>query len=328
LPGSADKTAAARTQVEAFCGNASAGDFSISGMSVVSTGADEGYRRLVLHYALLADAAGGVDGFIVGSELRRLTQLRDGAGAFPFVEQLIGLAADVRDILGPGTKLTYGADWSEYFGYQPPDGSGEVHYNLDPLWASAAIDAVGIDNYMPLSDWRDGDLSQGNPDGFRLAEDADAMRAMVVSGEGYDWYYASDADRRDRVRTAITDGLANKPWVYRYKDIANWWGQAHYNRTGGAEQELPTAWIPGSKPVWFTELGCPAIDNGANQPNVFTDPKSSETAVPYFSNGARGDAMQRRRVGPATAFDRSAAHAVGRVFADRASDGLAAIRGW
>ncbi len=294
LPGSADKTAAARTQVEAFCGNASAGDFSVSGMSVVSTGADEGYRRLVLHYALLADAAGGVDGFIVGSELRGLTQLRDGTGAFPFVEQLIGLAADVRDILGPGTKLTYGADWSEYFGYQPPDGSGEVHFNLDPLWASAAIDAVGIDNYMPLSDWRDGDLSQGNPDGFRLAEDADAMRAMVVSGEGYDWYYASDADRRDRVRTAITDGLANKPWVYRYKDIANWWGQAHHNRAGGAEQELPTAWIPGSKPVWFTELGCPAIDKGANQPNVFTDPKSSETAVPYFSNDARDDAMQRR----------------------------------
>ena len=36
------------------------------------------------------------------------------------------------------------------------DGSGDVLYNLDPLWATPAIDFIGIDNYMPLSDWRDG----------------------------------------------------------------------------------------------------------------------------------------------------------------------------
>lgn len=294
LVGSADKTSAARSQVEAFCGTATAANFDVSGTSVVSTGSDEGYRRLILHYALLSQAAGGVDGFIIGSELRGLTQLRDGVGAFPFVEQLIALGADVRAILGPDTKLTYGADWSEYFGYHPADGTGEVHYHLDPLWASAAIDAVGIDNYMPLSDWRDGDLVAGNPDGFRVADDASAMRAMVASGEGYDWYYTSDIDRRNRVRTPISDGLAGKHWVYRYKDVANWWGQAHHDRIGGVEVTSPTAWVPGSKPIWFTELGCPAIDKGANQPNVFTDPKSSETAVPYFSNGARRDAMQRR----------------------------------
>lgn len=294
LVGSADKTMAARTQVEAFGGTATAGHFSVSGPAVTSMAADEGYRRLVLHYALLAKGAGGVDGFIIGSELRGLTQLRDGAGTFPFVETLIALAADVRAISGVATKLTYAADWSEYFGYHPADGSGEVLFNLDPLWASADIDAVGIDNYMPLSDWRDGDLSLGNPDGFRLAEDAEAMQAMIAAGEGYDWYYASADDRRDRIRTPITDGLTGKPWVYRYKDIASWWGQAHRNRIGGVEQTVPTAWVAGAKPVWFTELGCPAIDKGANQPNVFTDPKSSETAVPYFSSGARCDAMQRR----------------------------------
>ncbi|WP_275789850.1 baseplate multidomain protein megatron [Pararhizobium gei] len=293
-PGTADKTAAARTQVEEFCGSAEAGDFSVFGTSVTSSAEDEGYRRLVLHYALLSAAAGGVDGFIIGSELRGLTRLRDGAGAFPFVEQLVSLAGDVRAILGPETKLTYGADWSEYFGYHPQDGTSEVHYNLDPLWASPDIDAVGIDNYMPLSDWRDGDLSLGNPDAFRLAEDRDAMGSMVMAGEGYDWFYASEADRRTRMRTPITDGLAAKPWVYRYKDLASWWGQAHRNRTGGVEQPVSTAWVPGSKPIWFTEIGCPAIDKGANQPNVFTDPKSSETAMPYFSGGARSDAMQRR----------------------------------
>ena len=48
------------------------------------------------------------------------------------------------------------------------------------------------------------------------------------------------------------------------------------------------------KPIWFTELGCPAVDRGANQPNVFVDRKSSESAVPHFSSGMRSDTAQRR----------------------------------
>ncbi len=54
--------------------------------------------------------------------------------------------------------------------------------------------------------------------------------------------------------------------------------------------------MPQSKPIWFTEAGCPAIDKGANQPNVFVDAKSSESALPYYSNGARDDVMQSRCV--------------------------------
>ena len=52
--------------------------------------------------------------------------------------------------------------------------------------------------------------------------------------------------------------------------------------------------MPQSKPFWFMELGCPAVDRGANQPNVFVDPKSSESHLPYFSHGKRDDFMQRR----------------------------------
>ncbi|WP_295806152.1 glycoside hydrolase TIM-barrel-like domain-containing protein [uncultured Nitratireductor sp.] len=44
----------------------------------------------------------------------------------------------------------------------------------------------------------------------------------------------------------------------------------------------------------FTELGCPAVDKGSNQPNVFPDAKSSENALPYFSNGGRSDLAQHR----------------------------------
>ena len=35
----------------------------------------------------------------------------------------IALAADVKAVLGPDAKVTYAADWSEYFGHQPADGS-------------------------------------------------------------------------------------------------------------------------------------------------------------------------------------------------------------
>ena len=85
-----------------------------------------------------------------------------------------------------------------------------------------------------------------------------------------------------------------KPWVFRHKDLIGWWSNHHYNRPGGVEAAAPTAWVPRSKPIWFTELGCPAVDKGPNQPNMFPDVKSSEDAAPHFSNGGRSDMAQRR----------------------------------
>lgn len=293
-PGSADVTAAARAQVEAFCGAAEAGDFAAAADTVTFTGDpdDWGYRRMVLHYAHVAEVAGGVDAFLIGSELRGLTTLRDGSNAFPFVEQLVDLASEVRSVLRPATKITYGADWSEYFGHHPA--SGDVFFHLDPLWASDDIDAVGIDNYMPLSDWRDEDFAGGNPDGFASPYDREGLRRGIDSGDGFDWFYADAEARRSRTRTPITDGLAGKHWVFRYKDLKAWWANAHFDRVRGAESATPTAWAPQSKPIWLTELGCAAVDKGPNQPNVFPDPKSSENALPHSSNHGRSDLAQRR----------------------------------
>jgi len=202
---------------------------------------------------------------------------------------LCALATEMRVKLGSACSITYGADWTEYFGYQAQDGSGDLFFNLDPLWSHSAVDAVGIDNYMPLADWRDSDFDGGNPDRFESPYDLDGLTASVETGEGFDWYYASSEDRVARVRTPMSDGLAGKPWVYRYKDIRAWWSNPHYNRIDGTEVAAPTVWVPQSKPIWFTELGCPAVDKGPNQPNVFPDPKSSENATPYFSNGSRAD---------------------------------------
>ncbi|RYE11179.1 MAG: hypothetical protein EOP22_01495 [Hyphomicrobiales bacterium] len=242
----------------------------------------ESYRDFILHYAQLAEDAGGVEAFIIGSELRGLTFTRGAGDSFPFVAALVDLAADVHAVVGPGTKLTYAADWSEYAGLQP--GAGEKFFHLDPLWASADIDAVGIDNYMPVTDWRDGSGPYATDD---LVEG-------IAGGEGYEWFYADDAARLAGTRTPITDGVHGEPWVWRFKDIANWWSHAHHDRPGGVRAVSPTDWVPGSKPVWFTELGCGAVNRGANQPNVFHDPKSAESAAPFFSNGVP-DALGQRQ---------------------------------
>jgi hypothetical protein len=294
-PGSPDKTSAAALQVAAFAGLADVADFAIDGETVTYSGpAEWSYRRFILHYAHLAEAAGGVDAFVIGTEMKGLTTVRDSASTYPFVTALVDLAADVKSVLGSVTQVTYAADWSEYFGHQPPDGSGDVYFHLDPLWSSPDIDAIGIDVYWPLADWRDGSQHADRLAGAASIYDLGYLIPNIAGGEGYDFYYASTADRTAQVRSAITDGGAGKPWVFRFKDIRNWWLEQHFDRPGGVESATPTAWVPQSKPFWFMEVGCPAIDKGANQPNVFVDPKSSESNLPYFSSGRRDDFMQRR----------------------------------
>ncbi len=454
--GTVDKTADAATQVAAFFGNAQVSDFSVSGETVTWTdGGDWGYRRMILHYAHLCKAAGGVDAFLIGSELRGLTTIRDSATGFPAVAAMKQLAADVRAILGPGTKISYAADWSEYFGHQPQDGSGDALFHLDPLWADPEIDFIGIDNYLPLSDWRDGTDHLDAQAGWASVRDVDYLKANIEGGEGFDWFYASDADRDAQVRTPISDGFYGEPWVFRPKDMRGWWQNAHHDRLGGVRfgffqncadpasfapnpstvaitattgtfgpfqtpagiasdgatwhgatpgyrtlsvgervvitayvasgtsgdfalylalgagadhasyfgaiggwvstapgahtinatsqtevapglwkitldvtaglsgsagfrigprsaaagedivvygvEVLPygqstTGWVPESKPIRFTEFGCPAVDRGTNQPNVFFDPKSSESALPHFSRGWPDEAIQRAYV--------------------------------
>ncbi len=294
-PGSPDKSQTAADQVASFVGTASIADFTISGENVAYSGpAEWSYRRMILHYAHLCAAAGGVDAFLIGTELRGLTWVRSSTDSYPFVAHLVQLAADVKAVLGSATRVSYAADWSEYFGHQPTDGSGDVYFHLDSLWASPDIDAIGIDLYWPLADWRDGDAHLDRLAGALSTYDLDYLKGNIAGGEGYDWYYASQADRDAQNRTTITDGAAGKPWVFRFKDIKSWWENQHFNRPGGVEATTPTAWVPQSKPFWFTETGCPAVDKGANQPNVFYDPKSAESRFPYYSRGVRDDLMQRR----------------------------------
>ena len=291
-PASPDGTAAAETEVAAFFGTATAADFNVSDGVVAYSGAQEwSLSRFILHYAALCAAAGGVDAFCISSEMRGLTQIRGAGGAFVAVTKLRALAAEARSLLGTDTKISYAADWSEYFGYQPEDGSGDRYFHLDPLWADVNIDFIGIDNYMPMADWRAGE-THVDAQSWDTIYNLEYLKANIEGGEGYDWYYHSVEARAAQIRTEITDGEYDEPWVYRYKDIRNWWSNAHHERVGGVRQAVPTDWVPASKPIWFTEYGCAAVDKGANQPNKFLDMKSSESSLPRYSTGTRDDLMQ------------------------------------
>ncbi len=291
--GTVEGTTAAATQVQTFMGACLASHFTVGMDSVSHSGPTEwSFRRLVLHIAALGKAAGGVDAVVLGSELVALTRVRATGAINPAVQALKVLASEVRALCGATTKITYGADWTEY-GSEVRSGGQDVRFPLDPLWSDPNIDAVAIDWYPPLTDWRDGqahaDFSQ-----YDGPHDLAMFADRQTSGESFDWYYASDAARIAQTRIAITDGTANKPWVFRAKDLAGWWANAHYQRTGGTELASPTSWIAGSKPIWLLELGCPAVDRGGNSPNVFPDPKSSENGLPPFSRGMRDDLVQAR----------------------------------
>ncbi|WP_417491414.1 baseplate multidomain protein megatron [Maricaulis sp.] len=290
--GTVDESAAAAAQVADFFGTATASDYTVTGGGVSYSGpAEWGLNRFILHCAALARAAGGVDGFLIGSELAALTVVRGTGGSYPAVTALRTLAGEARVLLGPATRISYAADWTEYSGHQP--GGGGKLFHLDPLWSDGEIDAVAIDWYVPLSDWR------GSPGELDAAlatgpHDRDYLASNLTAGEGFDWYYASEADRTAQIRTPISDGAHDEAWIWRSKDLVSWWSQSHHDRPGGVRSETPTGWVPQSKPIWLTEVGCPAVDKGSNQPNVFVDPKSSESHLPWFSDGSRDDLVQRR----------------------------------
>jgi hypothetical protein len=276
LPGSPDGSAAAAAQIAAFFGSVD----------------DWSYRRMILHLASLANAAGGVEAFVLGSEFVGLTRVRSAPGVYPAVAELVTLAGELRQTLGPGTRIVYGADWTEY-GARVIAGRSEVRFPLDPLFASSFIDAVAVDWYAPLSDWRDG---EGHRDAYeaRSIYDRDYLKANVAGGEGFDWWYASEADRAAQIRSPIEDGAYGKPWIFRQKDLAGWWSNPHVERVGGLELAHSTAWVPRSKPIWLLEAGCPAVNKGSNQPSAFPDPKSSENTLPRYSDGSPDALIQSR----------------------------------
>jgi hypothetical protein len=202
---SPDISSAATVAVNKFFGGAATTDFTQIPenltVSYLGSPTDYTYRRMILHYANLCVIAGGVDLFLIGSELHDLEIIRGPAWTpagttdadgnaiwdYPFVDGLVKLANDVRavfdaaglnkDLSGLHNLISYTADWSDWMGIQQP--ASPVQNNvpsvnaigqfphLDQLYGSPNVDLVCFDNYLPISDWTTG---SGGLDAIHWAE--------------------------------------------------------------------------------------------------------------------------------------------------------------
>ncbi|WP_020177052.1 baseplate megatron protein TIM-barrel domain-containing protein [Methyloferula stellata] len=352
----ADVSSGATAAVSAFLGSATPAQFArdATNLTVAYSGptTDYSFRRMILHYANLCVVAGGVDLFLLGSELRGLEAIRGpgwtkagttgGDGKviwdYPFVAGLMQLSDDVRTIFdsaglvkdptGLHNLISYSADWSDWMGFQHPGENGQWPH-LDQLYAHDNIDLISIDNYLPLSDWTTGTggldvihWSDPAPDAAAWPPSASTMNALGLSGqptiyskpylkanieggEKFNWFYADSANDGlgfdpygSDLRVSLPEGdrLAQnrQPYFANQQLLANkqlrwWWNNPHqaiYDAADGqgfAPHGPPTEWIAQSKPITFAEYGFPSCDRGPNQPNVFFDPKSSESFTPYWS---------------------------------------------
>lgn len=232
-----------------------------------------GYNEFIRHYATLNDGSRDIrnyiDAYVIGSELVGITSYDSGGHTYPGVTQLKNLAALVKgtDFAAHSSiKVIYAADWSEYH-------SVGGYYNLDPLWTDSNIDIVGIDAYFPLTP----DLPQNQ------ISYEDVYNGWTQD-EGYDYYYTDP-----NARTGLTS-YGGDP-TFAWKNVEHWWNSTHYNPGPSA-----TGWTPKMKPIWFTEFGFPSLDGASNQPNVFVDPDSSESAYPRGSRRRVDFFAQRQAV--------------------------------
>jgi hypothetical protein len=377
---SPDVSQAATSAVSTFMGSAAVGDFTqvpltqtggvYSGGTVAYTNPSLGalspfdwtYRRMILHYANLCCVAGGVNLFVIGSELRGLETIRgpawtpagttDGSGNavwdMPFVAALVQLAADVRTTFNNSgfakntttlqNLIVYSADWSSFMGWQYTDQAagytGGQWPHLDQLWSNPNIDFASLDNYMPLTDWTTGTTPLGGLDaqmweapaytgawpppsnqltGWGLngppsIYDTRYLMANIEGGQYFNWFYDSGSSGAAgsfgldplgsglmvTVPTGDREVQQREPYCPGQQILANkqirwWWNNLHYavyddgDGHGWAAHGPHTEWAVNSKPLLFLEYGIPAVDKGTNQPNVFFDAKSTESATPYWS---------------------------------------------
>ena len=71
-----------------------------------------------------------------------------------------------------------------------------MFFHLAPLWSDSNIDFIGIDNYMPISDWRDG------------FDHADAALAPSIYDRAYLQSNIAGGERYDILRALFFDDQA------------------------------------------------------------------------------------------------------------------------
>ncbi len=131
----------------------------------------------------------------------------------------------------------------------------------------------------------------------------DYFKANIEGGERFNWFYfdSNNAGRgKDPFGSDLTvslpegDRLAQRrnPYfpnqeILAQKQLRWWWNNPHYALYDAGAGLIPqgtrTQWTAQSKPIIFAEYGFPATDKSTNQPNVFFDAKSTESATAYWS---------------------------------------------
>lgn len=219
--------------------------------------------------------------FITCSELVKINQQKtygqphrsdvstytDDVGTFHFtsIPYLMDIVEEVRNkfqAVGWGDVLVgYSADWSEVNGFK--DDQGYWWRPLDDLFDFQ--DEVFIDAYYGVTEHHTLDYQ-------------DYYRGWT---SGRDWdYYVSDYDlwKQDQGGTApITDR------AFAAKDLTYWKENNHYNYNPDGTVNSQTVWVANSKKIYFTETGCPTVDSGATEPNLFFDPKAVQGGIPKGS---------------------------------------------
>ena len=263
--------------------------------SAAAASADWNYRRMILHYAQLA------------AERRRRRCVPDRLGA---------ARADARAL---GVRRLSGGEcsWSTLGGRRegdssaatrsspmPPTGPNTARMSSMPAQRGAlsARSAVGVADIDASASTitrrcRTGATTPTHLD--RALSDARSTTAIIspaisAAAKAYDWYYADDAARAAQTRSADHRRPRQAMDVPAQGSVELLVATALRARRRRRAWQRRPRWVPQSKPIWLTEIGCPAVDKGANQPSMFPDPKSSEAALPHFSNGRRDDLIQRR----------------------------------
>ncbi|MGH6846768.1 MAG: baseplate megatron protein TIM-barrel domain-containing protein [Methylocella sp.] len=129
------------------------------------------------------------------------------------------------------------------------------------------------------------------------------LKVNIEGGEKFNWFYSNSSNlgrgldpngsdlqvsrpEGDRLTQSRNQFFANQQ-ILGNKQLRWWWNNTHkalYDTGSGEVPQGPnTEWVANSKSIVFTEYGFPSCDRCPNQPNVFFDAKSTESATPFWS---------------------------------------------
>ncbi len=131
------------------------------------------------------------------------------------------------------------------------------------------------------------------------------LKSNIEGGQYFDWFY-NDSNNLGRgldprgtdLHVSLPEGdrliQARNPYFPNQEILANkqlrwWWNNNHQavydsgDGQGFAPHGPKTQWDPNTKSIVTLEYGFAACDKSTNQPNVFFDPKSTESFTAYWS---------------------------------------------